>query len=150
MLRRIHPLLGPDLLNAIALMGHGDEIVIADANFPSATIGPKMVRADGLSATDVLRAVLSHFPLDSFAEVPAWRMEVVGDPKAIPPVCAEFQQIVTKLAGDFEVASLERFAFYERSRSAAYVVATGEQRLYGNIILKKGVVTPEEAAGFGA
>jgi L-fucose mutarotase len=144
MLKGIHPVLSPDLLRAIARMGHGDEIVIADANFPSSTMGPEMIRADGVSATDMAEAILTHMPLDTFVPETAWRMEVVGDPQAVPQVCAEFQDIVLKRAGDYAVAVLERFAFYERSRKAAYIVATTEFRLYGNLILKKGVVQPHE------
>jgi len=144
MLKGIHPVLSPDLLLAIARMGHGDEIVIADANFPSSTMGPEMIRADGVSATEMAEAILTHFPLDTFVPESAWRMEVVGDPGAVPDVCVEFQEIVNRRAGDFKIASLERFAFYERSRKAAYIVATTEFRLYGNLILKKGVVLPHE------
>lgn len=144
MLRGIHPILNPDLLRAIARMGHGDDIVIADANFPSSTMGPEVIRADGVSATDMAEAILTHFPLDTFVPETAWRMEVVGDPTAVPDVCAELQEIVSRRAGDFKIASLERFAFYERARTAAYIVATTEFRLYGNLILKKGVVHPDE------
>lgn len=146
MLRGIHPLLGPDLLYALQSMGHGDELVLADANFPSTTLGPEVIRADGLRAEALLTAILTHFPLDTFAPASAWRMEVVGDPASVPPICASFQTIVHDLAGPFVVAPVERFAFYERSSRAAYIVATGEQQLYANIILKKGVVRPEETA----
>ena len=144
MLKGIHPLLGPDLLHAIRTMGHGDEIVIADANFPAATMGPKVVRADGVDALGITEAVLAHMPLDTFAAESAWRMEVVDDPLAVPEICSQFQALVEKLAGDFRVVPIERFAFYERSRKAAYIVATTEFRLYGNIILKKGVVQQQE------
>ena len=145
MLRGIHPLLGPDLLHALATMGHGDEIVIADANFPASTLGPQVVRADGVAAEPLLEAILRHLPLDIFAPVAAWRMAVVDDPEQVPEICASYQRIVGRLAGSFAIESVERFAFYERSRQAAYIVATGEQQLYANLILKKGVVRPEEA-----
>lgn len=144
MLKGIHPLLGPDLLHAIRTMGHGDEIVVGDANFPASTMGPKVVRADGVDALSITEAILAHMPLDTFADESAWRMEVVGDPSAEPEVCVEFRKLVHKLAGDFRVVPIERFAFYARARRAAYIVATTEFRLYGNIILKKGVVHPEE------
>ncbi|OJF98388.1 RbsD/FucU family protein [Pararhizobium antarcticum] len=144
MLKGIHPLLGPELLHAIRTMGHGDEIVIADANFPSSTMGPKVVRADGVGAPGILEAILAHMPLDTFVDESAWRMEVVGDATAVPDICVTFQGLVKKLAGDFTVVPIERFAFYERARRAAYIVATTEFQLYGNIILKKGVVRPEE------
>ncbi|WP_416065321.1 RbsD/FucU family protein [Rhizobium sp. ZK1] len=144
MLKGIHPLLGPDLLYALKSMGHGDDIVIADANFPASSMGPDVIRADGVSATAMAEAILTHMPLDTFVPQSAWRMEVVGDPKAVPEVCAEFQEIVTRRAGSFSIASVERFAFYEMARKAAYIVATTEFRLYGNLILKKGVVHPHE------
>ena len=144
MLKGIHPLLGPELLHAIRTMGHGDDIVIADANFPAGFMGPKVIRADGVDAVAMTEAILAHMPLDTFVPESAWRMEVVGDPAAVPEVCATFQEVVHRLAGDFTVHSLERFAFYERAKKAACIVATTEFRLYGNIILKKGVVLPHE------
>ncbi|WP_454848062.1 RbsD/FucU family protein [Rhizobium binxianense] len=144
MLKGVHPLLGPDLLHALQSMGHGDDIVIADANFPSGTMGPRVIRADGVSATAMAEAILTHMPLDTFVPEAAWRMEVVGDPDAEPEVCTEFQAIVAKRAGDFRIVPVERFAFYEMARKAAYIVATTEFRLYGNLVLKKGVVYPNE------
>ncbi|MCV3735097.1 ribose ABC transporter [Rhizobium sp. TRM96647] len=144
MLKGIHPLLGPDLLHALQSMGHGDDIAIVDANFPAHSMGPKVIRADGVDALAMTEAVLAHMPLDTFVPDVAWRMQVVGDPDAVPPVCVEFQNIVNRLAGDFTVRSVERFAFYEMTRKAAYIIATTEFRLYGNIILKKGVLHPHE------
>lgn len=144
MLKGIHPLLGPELLHALRRMGHGDEIVIADANFPSSFLGPEVIRADGVGAVAMAEAILTHMPLDTFVPEAAWRMEVVGDPAAVPEICLEFQDVVSKRAGDFKIIPVERFAFYERSRKAAYIVATTEFRLYGNLILKKGVVHPNE------
>jgi len=144
MLKGIHPLLGPDLLHAIRTMGHGDDIVIADANLPAGCVGPRGIRADGVDAVAMTGAVLAHMPLDTFVPQAAWRMEVVGDPAAVPEICATFQDVVHRLAGDFTVHAVERFAFYEMARKAACIVATTEFRLYGNIILKKGVVHPHE------
>lgn len=144
MLKGIHPILGPELLHALRAMGHGDDIVIADANFPASSMGPKVIRADGVDALTMTEAVLAHMPLDTFVPEAAWRMQVVGDPDAVPPVCVEFQNIVHRLAGDFTVHSVERFAFYEMARKAACIIATTEFRLYGNIILKKGVLHPHE------
>ena len=106
MLKGIHPLLGPDLLHAIATMGHGDEIVIADGNFPASTMGPPVIRADGVGAVEILEAILAHMPLDQFVEDAAWRMQVVGDPHAVPEICAEFQAMITKLAGDVQLETL--------------------------------------------
>lgn len=143
MLRGIHPLLGPDLLYALRAIGHGEEILIADANFPTATLGPKVLRADGLGGEALLEAILTHLPLDTFVPVAALRMEVVDDPDQIPAICAAYQDIVHRLAGPFTVGKLERYAFYERARSTAYIIASGERALYGNIILKKGVTLPD-------
>ena len=140
MLIGIHPLLGPDLLYALQSMGHGDEIVIADANFPASSLGPKVVRADGIGGVNLLTAILTHLPLDTYAETAAWRMAVVEDANKVPEICVTYQDIVTRLAGKFSVAPLERFAFYERAKKAAYIVASGETAIYANIILKKGVV----------
>jgi L-fucose mutarotase len=143
MLRGIHPLLGPDLLHALRSLGHGDEVVIADANFPSHSLGPRVVRLDGVDAVAAADAILTHLPLDTFVDAAAFRMEVVGDPGAVPPICQTFAELVQRLAGPFEVKPLERFAFYERARQAAFIVATGERRLYGNLILKTGVLPLE-------
>ncbi|MCG7504931.1 RbsD/FucU family protein [Mesorhizobium retamae] len=144
MLRGIHPLLGPDLLHALRSMGHGDEIVIADGNFPASTQGPKVVRADGLGGEALLEAILTHMPLDTYAPAAAFRMAVVEDPDRLPDICRSYQSIVDRLAGPFVIAPLERFAFYERAAKAAYIVASGERAAYANILLKKGVVRPEQ------
>jgi L-fucose mutarotase len=143
MLKGLNPLLSPDLLATLRAMGHGDEIAIVDANFPADSMSQRLVRLDGLSATAVLDAVLSVMPLDDFAREAAWRMEVVGDPQAEQPIYGEFRAIIARHESSAtHLAGLERFAFYERARAAYAIVATGEVRLYGNIILKKGVVRP--------
>nr|WP_067290031.1 RbsD/FucU domain-containing protein [Marinobacterium profundum] len=143
MLRNIPPVLSPDLLHALRAMGHGDEIVIADANFPAESSSPKCIRLDGILATDVLRAILEVMPLDSFEPVPVLTMQVVDDADAIPEIVANFQCIIDTTADHpAKIGSLERFAFYERAKSAFAIVQTGERRLYGNIILKKGVIQP--------
>jgi L-fucose mutarotase len=143
MLKNIDPLQSPDLLMVLRSMGHGDEIAVVDGNFPADAMAQRLVRLDGLSATAVADAILSVMPLDDFVPEAAWRMEVVGDPAAEQPIFAEFREIITRREGDgFRLCSLERFAFYERAKSAYAVVSTGEARLYGNIILKKGVVRP--------
>ena len=141
MLRGINPILTPDLLWNLAAMGHGDDIVIADANFPGESMGERIVRLDGLSATNVLEAVLAIMPLDSFVTDSARTMEVVGNAQEIPPIVSEFQEIINKVADtETNIVPVERFAFYEVAKKAFVVVQTGELRLYGNIILKKGVV----------
>ena len=141
MLKGIDPLLGPELLRILRAMGHGDEIVIADANFPAEAMGRPLVRLDGVSATDAAGAVLSVLPLDQFEPEAAFCMRQVHAPDELAPVCLEFEALVRRSSdGRFGLAGIERFAFYERARKAFAIVATGERRLYGNLILKKGVV----------
>jgi L-fucose mutarotase len=143
MLKGIDPLLGPQLLSALRAMGHGDDIVIVDANFPAASCGRPVIRLDGADAPRALQAILSVMPLDDFVPEAAWRMEVVGDPGAEMPIFALFRQILADGVGEaFRLASLERFAFYQRAKGASAIVVTGEARLYGNVLLKKGVVRP--------
>lgn len=141
MLLNIPPILSPDLLWTLRAMGHGDDIVIADANFPATALGKRCHRLDGISASDVLKAVLMVLPLDPFVPRSALVMEVVDEPDAVPPIVAEFQSIIAATADSpVTVGKLERFDFYERARSAFAIVQTGETRLYGNIIFKKGVI----------
>jgi L-fucose mutarotase len=143
MLKGLDPLLGPELLHVLAAMGHGDEIVIADANFPAASLARRLVRLDGVDAPRTLQAVLSVMPLDTFTPVPATVMAVVGRPEAVPEPVREFQALVETATGQaMPLERLDRFAFYERARAAFAIVATGEQRTYGNIILIKGVIAP--------
>ena len=142
-LKGLDPILGPELLWALRCMGHGDEIALVDANFPASSLGVPVIRLDGASVTRVLDAVLSVMPLDDFVPEATWRMQVVDHADQEIPIFAEFRQIIVQHAGPHvRLASLERFAFYERSRRAFRVVATGEDRLYGNILLKKGIVRP--------
>lgn len=141
MLKGIDPLLGPDLLRVLAAMGHGDEVVIVDANFPAEANARRLVRLDGVDATRAAEAILSVLPLDEYVEAPAAVMAVAGDPDAEPPVVTGFRRIAATAHGapvSFE--RVERFAFYERARQAFAIVATGERRLYGNVILTKGVL----------
>ena len=141
MLRNIPPILSPDLLYSLRAMGHGDEIVIADANFPATALASRCHRLDGVSATDVLRAVLTVLPLDTFVPNPALVMEVVDDPDAVPSIVADFQEIITATADiPATLGKLERFGFYDRAKTAFAIIQTGETRLYGNIILTKGVI----------
>ncbi|MEP5758793.1 MAG: RbsD/FucU domain-containing protein [Litoreibacter sp.] len=141
MLRNIDPILSPDLLYALRAMGHGDEIVLADANFPAQSCGPTCIRADGSDNSAILKAVLSVLPLDTFVPDPALCMQVVEDPSLVPEAVVDFQGIINEHAdAPQSIQSLERFAFYERAATAFAVVQSGERRLYGNIILKKGVI----------
>jgi L-fucose mutarotase len=141
MLIGLDPILSPDLLYILRAMGHGDRIVIVDANFPAESCAERLVRLDGIDATRTLRAILSILPLDTFAEDPAVSMQVVGDPDAIPDAVADFQQVINTVADQpAAITSVERFAFYEAAKSAYAIVQTGEGRLYANLILTKGVV----------
>ncbi len=144
MLKNLDPLLSPDLLHVLRGMGHGDEIAIVDANYPAVSNAQRLVRIDGRAATDVLAAVLSLLPLDEFVDCPAFRMEVVDDPDGVPEICNEFQNIIDRLeVKDVTLGKIERHAFYERVKDAFAVVATGEVRHYGNVILKKGIIWPD-------
>jgi len=141
MLKNIDPLLNADLLHALRQMGHGDEIAIVDANFPSYAQGPRVLRLDGVGASQALDAILSVMPLDDFVEEAAWRMQVVGAPDAEQPIFEEFRATVARREGpQFRIGALERYAFYARAAKCFALVATSETRLYGNIILKMGVV----------
>lgn len=145
MLKGLDPILGPELLSVLRAMGHGDDIVIADANFPGATMAGDrpLIRLDGLDAVRILDAVLSVMPLDDFVPEPALRMQVVGAPDEEMPVFEEFRRVIAAREGaQARLGSLERFAFYERARGCFAVIVSGERRLYGNIILKKGVIRP--------
>jgi L-fucose mutarotase len=141
MLQGLNPLLSPDLLHALASMGHGDEIALVDGNFPAATNARRLVRLPGTSVPDVLAAVLSVLPLDTFVEVPAFTMQVVGDAAAVPEAVAAINRVLAD-RGHAAAGTLERFAFYQRAAAAFAIVATGETRIYGNVLLRKGVVLP--------
>jgi L-fucose mutarotase len=137
----IDPLLTPDLLSILRAMGHGDELTIADANFPATSTAKRLVRLDGVDASRALDAILSVLPLDSFVECAAHAMAVVGKPDEIPAAVADFQGIVDRRAGfPKAIVRLERHAFYERARQSFALVATTDRRLYANIILTKGVI----------
>jgi L-fucose mutarotase len=140
MLKGISPLLSPDLLKVLAEMGHGDELVLADANFPGANFGRRVLRADGLSVVQLLGAILPLFELDSYA-APLIMMDVVkGDPLD-PAVEADFMRVVQEHQPEVQApVRIARQQFYDRAQNAFAVLMTGENRKYGNIILKKGVV----------
>jgi L-fucose mutarotase len=142
MLIGIDPLLGPELLCHLRAMGHGDCLVIADANFPAASVAKRLVRSEGTTTPRMLAAVLSVLPLDTFTDSAVSVMQVVGDAGGFAPITDEFRKVVVAQAGQkfSNIAGLERFAFYELAREAYAVIATGERRLYGNIILRKGII----------
>lgn len=141
MLKGLSPLLSPDLLHVLASMGHGDEIVLADANFPAATHARRLVTMAGADAPTLLDAVLAVLPLDDFVDQAAFTMQVVADPASVPEVVQAFNTVLQR-HGCAAAAPVERFAFYQRAAAAFAIVATGERRVYGNILLKKGVVRP--------
>ena len=144
MLKGIDPLLGPGLLSMLRSMGHGDEIVIADANFPAMSTGQpnRVLRADGSDAVRLTQAIVSVLPLDDFVPAAAFRMAVVDKPDEVPPITQEFARVLKAAGYNGPVEPIERHAFYARAKSAYCIVATGETRLYGNLILKKGVIRP--------
>ncbi|MCV6604339.1 MAG: fucose isomerase [Porticoccaceae bacterium] len=141
MLKNIPPLLGPELLKLLRAMGHGDEIAIVDANYPADSNAQRLVRLDGATATETLQAILSVLPLDTFVDHPVHTMQVVGDANAVPDIVSEFHSIVARQESNpVQPATLERFAFYDRVKNAYAIVSTGETRLYGNILLTKGII----------
>jgi L-fucose mutarotase len=148
MLKGINPLLNADVLQALRAMGHGDDLVIADTNFPSdsvarQTVLGKLLRID-VPAADVVKAVLSLYPLDNFVDDAAARMEVVGKPDEIPAVQKEVQKEIDAAEGKpWPMIPVERYAFYERAKKAYCVIQTGERRFYGCFALRKGVVPPD-------
>jgi len=141
MLKGIPPILSPELLKVLAEMGHGDELVLADGNFPAVTNAQRLVRADGHGVPPLLEAILQLFPLDPYVDHPVALMAVVpGDPTK-PTIWDEYRQVISSAEPSFtDFEYVERFAFYDRAKAAFAVVATTESALYANIILKKGVI----------
>ncbi|RWM08057.1 MAG: ribose ABC transporter [Mesorhizobium sp.] len=148
MLKGINPLLNADVLQALRAMGHGDDLIIADTNFPSDSVAKqtvlgKLLRIDA-PAAEVAKAVLSLYPLDSFVDDAAARMEIVGKPNEIPPVQEEVQNEIDAAEGkSWPMISIERYAFYERAKKAYCVIQTGERRFYGCFAFRKGVIPPD-------
>lgn len=144
MLKGIPDILSPDLLKALCEMGHGDELVIADGNFPSESVGKNsvVIRADGHGVPEILDAVLSLIPLDTYTDKPVALMQLVeGDACGIPPIWDKYYELIQKHENrSVEIEYTERFAFYERAKSAYLIIATGETAIYANVLLKKGVV----------
>jgi L-fucose mutarotase len=140
----IDPVLGPDCLALLRAMGHGDEVVLADANFPAAATGRRVVRLDGVDIVRTLDAVLSVLPVDDFEPDPLIAMRPAGEGDSRPPVIVDMQRVVDRRTGGrVTIALLDRFAFYERARAAFGVIASGERRFYGNLIVRKGVIPPD-------
>lgn len=148
MLKGIDPLLNADVLYALRAMGHGDDLIISDTNFPADSVARETVLGEVLRidrpAAEVVKAVLSVFPIDTFVDDAVARMEVVGEPATLMPVMKEVQSEV-RAAGGPTLLGIERYAFYDRAKQAYAVIQTGERRFYGCFALRKGVVPPDDA-----
>ena len=147
MLKGIDPLLNANVLGVLRAMGHGDDLIITDTNFPSdsvarQTVYGSLLRIDA-SAADVVQAVLSALPIDTFVDDAAARMEVVDEPKTILPVMTEVQDKVSAVDGPNRMLPIERFSFYDRAKKAYAIIQTGERRFYGCFAFRKGVIGPD-------
>ncbi len=143
MLKGIPPILSPELLKALCEMGHGDELIIADGNFPSHSIGKNamVIRADGHGTPEILDAVLKVLPLDTYSEKPVALMEKVPGDLTPTPIWGTYDEILHNHEPNHcDIEMMERFAFYERAKNAYLIIATGETEIYANILLKKGVI----------
>ena len=142
MLKGISKIVSPELVKVLCEMGHGDEIVIADGNFPSANFGKRVIRADGISGTEMLDACLSLIPLDTYSDPNFILMQLMDRDvgKINPVIWDEYKKIAAKHDANVRVGNIDRFDFYERAKNAYAVIATGEAAVYANIILKKGVI----------
>jgi len=149
MLKNLDPLLTPELLYVLRAMGHGDELILADCNFPSDSIASEttygsLIRLDGNTISEAADAILSVMPLDSFVDSPVLRMEVVGSPDEVLDVHSDLKKSVDKFSDrDWPMGSIERHAFYDRAKQAYAVVSTSERRPYGCFVLVKGVIGPD-------
>ena len=144
MLINIDPILSPELLHALRSMGHGDKLVLADANFPSASLAKKLIRLDGVNIPNAAKAILSVLPLDSFVDYPVERMEIDNNPDEINDVHRDLIDVLKISAGDkWKVGSIERFKFYEKAKQAYMIVSTTDARAFGCFIITKGVIKPD-------
>ena len=144
MLINIDPILSPELLHALRSMGHGDKLVLADANFPSASLAKKLIRLDGVNIPNAAKAILSELPLDSFVDYPVERMEIDDNPDEINDVHQDLIDVLKISAGDkWKVGSIERFKFYEEEKQAYMIVSTTDARAFGCFIITKGVIKPD-------
>ena len=145
MLKGIPKILSPELLKVLAEMGHSDRLVISDGNFPAESMGKNaiVVRCDGLGVPELLEAILQVFPLDTYVEHPMNLMEVMPGDNVETPIWETYKEIIRKYdkRGDAAVGTIERFKFYDETRDAYAIIATGESALYANVMLQKGVVT---------
>jgi L-fucose mutarotase len=149
MLKHIDPRLTPELLSVLAAMGHGDEVAVTDANFPADSVARgtchgRAVFLAGVSMPEAVGAILSVLPLDEFVDAPVRRMATGDVPDELPEVQQDVQTVIDAVSGHhWPMAAVERFAFYEAARGCYAVVLTGERRLYGNVLIKKGALPPE-------
>ena len=149
MLKGLDPILNADVLHALKSMGHGDDLILADMNFPADSIARhslygRLLKLENVTAGRAAQAILSLMPLDSFAPQSALRMEIVDMPEEVPPVQREVQAAINAAEGrPWPMGSIERFAFYEAAKRSYCVIQTGERRFYGCFILKKGVLPPD-------
>ena len=147
MLKSIHPILSPDLLWVLASMGHGDDLVLVDANHPAtaiarSTTSGRLITLPGLRMGEVTAAILTVLPIDYFEPAPVRRMEVIGAPEELPPVQREVQAELARAVPGLEMQGLERFAFYGAARTGFAVVQVGDARPYGCFLLRKGIIAP--------
>lgn len=141
MLKKIPKNLSPELIKVLMEMGHGDELVIADGNFPSARIGQRVIRADGLGGNEILESILEVFPLDTkYSSEQVFLMEVTPGDDYQPEIWQDYENTLKESGEDYTLDYIERFEFYERAKDAFAVIATSEEALYANVILRKGVV----------
>ena len=140
MLKNIPSIISPELLKILHEMGHSDEIVIGDGNFPAASNAKRLIRADGHGVPELLDAILQLLPLDTYVDAPVMLMQVTPGDDVDPVIWNDYRKIVDKHQDNVRFEEIERFAFYERARDAYAIVVTGESALYANVILKKGVV----------
>lgn len=142
MLKGIAKVISPELLKILSEMGHGDEIVIADANFPSASMGKRVIRADGIGGAEMLDAILSLLPLDTYSDpnVVLMKLMACDEGKVNPVIWEDYTKIAKKNDQNAEIGNIDRFEFYERAKKAYAVVATGEKAIYANILLVKGTI----------
>jgi len=148
-LKGIDPLLNAEVLQALRAMGHGDDLIIADTNFPADSVARqtrlgKLLRIDNTTSAEAAAAILSVYPLDTFVDDAAARMEIVGNPNDVPAVQREVQQVIDAAEGRaWPMIGIERYAFYERAKQAYCVIQTGERRFYGCFAFRKGVIAPD-------
>lgn len=142
MLKGISKIVSPELIKTLCEMGHGDEIVIADGNFPAETFGKRVIRADGIGGAEMLKAVLSLIPLDTYSDPNMILMRLMDCDKGKinPVIWNEYEKIAKAEDENVRIGNIDRFEFYDRAKTAYAVIATGEEAVYANIILKKGVV----------